>query len=81
MVRELAQRRTYDLYLLLDVDVPWVADVTRYLPEDRSGFFNRCRAELEARGRRYVRITGSWEERFAQACAAVEAVLCGAGEP
>jgi NadR type nicotinamide-nucleotide adenylyltransferase len=70
-----ANRRTYDLYLLLDVDVPWVADTVRYLPDDRRAFFARCRQELEERPRPYVTITGSWEERFAAACAAVGRLL------
>ena len=34
-------------------------------------FFDRCRAELDARGRRYAVVRGDWEERFR---AAVEAV-------
>jgi NadR type nicotinamide-nucleotide adenylyltransferase len=70
-VRDLAEARTYDLYLLLDVDVPWVADVVRYLPDDRRGFLDRCQAELERRGRAYVRLSGTWQERFERAVAAV----------
>jgi NadR type nicotinamide-nucleotide adenylyltransferase len=79
-VAEEAEKRSYDLYLLLDVDVPWVADVARYLPEERRGFFERCRAELEKRGRRYVVVRGGWEERFDQARRAVEALLGSVGE-
>jgi NadR type nicotinamide-nucleotide adenylyltransferase len=75
LVREQAEKRIYDLYLLLDVDVPWVADVARYLPEDRRGFFERCRAELERRGRRYVVVRGGPDERFEQARWAVEGLL------
>jgi NadR type nicotinamide-nucleotide adenylyltransferase len=74
-VRAQADARAYDLTLLLDVDVPWVDDVVRYLPEDRRGFFERCQRELERRERRYVVIRGSWEERWEQARRAVEQVL------
>jgi NadR type nicotinamide-nucleotide adenylyltransferase len=74
-VRRQADQRNYDLYLLLDVDVPWVADVARFLPENRRGFFARCRAELDARNRPYVHLQGAWDARFAQACAAVEGLL------
>ena len=74
-VRDEAARRTYDLYLLLDVDVPWVGDVVRYLPEDRRAFFDRCRSELEARGRRYVAVRGGWDERFETARRAVAELL------
>jgi NadR type nicotinamide-nucleotide adenylyltransferase len=71
-VREEAERRTYDLYLLTDVDVPWVGDPVRYLPDERASFFARCERELQSRGRRYARISGPWEQRFEQARAAVD---------
>jgi NadR type nicotinamide-nucleotide adenylyltransferase len=74
-VREQADRRNYALYLLLDVDVPWVADVARYLPEDQHGFFERCQAELDRRNRRYVILRGNWDERFEQARRVIEEVL------
>lgn len=70
-----AAKRHYDLTLLLDVDVPWVEDQVRYLPEDRRGFFERCEAALKAHDRRYVIIRGSWQERFAQAVTAVDELL------
>lgn len=73
-VREEAARRTYDLYLLTDVDVPWVQDVIRYLPEERLSFFDRCEHELKSRGRPYVRINGDWENRFQSAIDAVTAL-------
>lgn len=76
-VRELAEQRTADLYLLTDADVPWVADPVRYLPEGGRVFFDRCRAELDARGRRHVVIRGDWDERFRIAVAAVEELLRG----
>ncbi|MEW5725082.1 MAG: AAA family ATPase, partial [Thermodesulfobacteriota bacterium] len=46
-----AERRRYDLYLLADVDCPWVDDPQRFLPQERREFFERCRRELESRGR------------------------------
>ncbi|HEX6986124.1 MAG TPA: AAA family ATPase, partial [Planctomycetaceae bacterium] len=70
-----ADCRRYDLTLLLDVDVPWVDDAQRYLPHLRREFFARCESELARRGRRYVVIRGSWEERFERAVAAVEEAL------
>lgn len=50
--------RRYDLTLLCDVDLPWVADAVRYLPDDRAGFFARCEAALQRAERRYVVIRG-----------------------
>lgn len=74
-VREEANRRAYDLYLLTGVDVPWVNDIHRYLPEDRQAFLDRCVQELDKRNINYVKIMGSWEQRFESACAAVNAIL------
>jgi NadR type nicotinamide-nucleotide adenylyltransferase len=74
-VAELARAARYDLTLLCDVDVPWVADPLRYLPDDRERFFARCQQALEELGRRYVVIRGSWDERFEAACAAVAPLL------
>jgi HTH-type transcriptional regulator, transcriptional repressor of NAD biosynthesis genes len=70
-----AERRTYDLYLLLDVDVPWVQDGQRSLGDRREEFMKRCVDALEARGRKYVRIRGSWAARLDLAVRAVEDLL------
>ncbi len=74
-VRSVADARTYDLTLLLDVDVPWVPDLVRYLPDDRRGFFLRCQAALETAGRRTQVLRGSFEARTHAAIEAVEAML------
>ncbi|BAY65857.1 ATPase/kinase involved in NAD metabolism [Calothrix brevissima NIES-22] len=70
-----AEQRHYDLYLILDVDVPWVDDKQRYLPHLRIEFRDRCIFELKSRNRPYVLISGSWEERFHQACVAVDEII------
>jgi HTH-type transcriptional regulator, transcriptional repressor of NAD biosynthesis genes len=69
-----AADRSYDLTLLCDVDVPWIADPVRYLPHERASFFARCEQALRDRGRRYVVVRGSWDERFAAACRAIDAI-------
>ena len=76
-VRELAERRTYDLYLLTDVDVPWVDDRQRFFSDDRvrRELFERFRGALTQRGRPHVVIRGDWPTRFAAACAAVRGLL------
>lgn len=74
-VAALAEAHDYDLYLLTAPDVPWVADVVRYLPDDRAGFFARCQAALAGRGRRFVVVEGGWARREATAIAAVQACL------
>jgi HTH-type transcriptional repressor of NAD biosynthesis genes len=71
-IRELAASRHYDLYLLLDIDAPWIDDAQRFLAHRRQEFFDRCRTLLDRTGRPYVTIRGPWPARFAQACEAVD---------
>lgn len=71
----MARQRKYDLYLLLDVDVPWIDDSQRCLPHKRKEFFEQCEGILKSEGRPYVRIRGSWSERFRAACVAVDGLL------
>ncbi|WP_294395287.1 AAA family ATPase [uncultured Sphingomonas sp.] len=64
---------TADLYLLLDIDMPFVDDGLRiYGQEDeRRRFFDLSRRELERRGLLYRVIDGPVEERFGRALAAI----------
>lgn len=71
---KLADERDYDLYLLADVDVPWVQDGQRYLPTDRDKFRDRCIEELNSRRIPFVTIKGDWDKRLADAIAAVEKI-------
>nr|WP_315383025.1 ATP-binding protein [uncultured Sphingomonas sp.] len=66
---------TADVYLLFDIDLPWVADGTRLFGtrELRQRFFDLSRAELERRGVRWALVRGEGEARTAAALAAIEA--------
>jgi NadR type nicotinamide-nucleotide adenylyltransferase len=63
-----------DLYLLLDIDLPFVDDGLRVYarPEERRRFFNLCKAELDQRRVRYALIQGEGEARFEAALAALK---------
>ena len=74
-IQQLADQNIHDLYLLTDVDVPWVADPVRYLPEDRSNFHALCEDTLKRKQRNYVKLSGSWEERFQTAVKAIEKLI------
>lgn len=76
-VRRAAEERAYDLYLLLDIDAPWIDDKQRFLPHRRQDFFDRCRTTLERYGRPYRIVRGDWDERFRQACREIESLLLG----
>ena len=74
-VEALAASQHFDLTLLLDVDVPWVADIVRYLPGERASFFARCEEALARRSRNTIMVRGTWDERFESATRAVDALL------
>jgi HTH-type transcriptional repressor of NAD biosynthesis genes len=71
-IRRAAIERRYDLVLLLDADVAWVADPHRDAPHLREQFFNRLGDQLQSHERRFVIISGSFDERLQQAIAAIE---------
>ena len=71
-IRRAAIERRYDLVLLLDADVAWVADPHRDAPHLREQFFNRLRDQLQSRGRRFVIISGPFDQRLQQAITAIE---------
>lgn len=74
-VQQVAENRHYDLYLLMDVDVPWVQDGQRYLPHTRRDFYARCQECLAKHNRPYVIIKGSYQQRFTLACGAIDTIL------
>ena len=70
----LAARRTCDLTLLTDIDVPWVDDGQRYFPDtgSRQRFFALCEAALVDAGRPYVWLSGDWRARDETAVRAID---------
>lgn len=64
---------TADLYLLFDIDLPWIKDGTRMFGTEplRRRFFELSKAELERRGVRWALISGQGEARFEAALAAI----------
>lgn len=74
-IEDLSWKRNYDLYLLLDIDVPWVKDNQRYLPNQRKWFKNLCVDALEKRNKNYRLINGNFEIRFNKAVQAVDEIL------
>lgn len=70
-----AQGRLADLYLLCDIDVPWVPDPARDRPHARSELHAAFAARLQRYGARCTLVRGDWPERDAIAIAAVEALM------
>jgi NadR type nicotinamide-nucleotide adenylyltransferase len=67
------------LYLLTDIDTPFVQDELRVYGdhEARLRFFELSEAALKQYGVDYVRLSGGWEQREATARAAIEAQFQG----
>jgi len=72
-VERIERARRADLYLLCDVDVPWVPDGVRDRPQNRDEMFALFRDALVRRGAPFVVVRGAWEERWERALAAVSA--------
>jgi HTH-type transcriptional regulator, transcriptional repressor of NAD biosynthesis genes len=53
----------YDLYFLLDIDVPWIEDKLRDFGDKRAEMYAVFKGELIKRGINYMPISGNWEER------------------
>jgi NadR type nicotinamide-nucleotide adenylyltransferase len=71
-VKQAAEARNYDLYLLTDIDVPWVAEPQRVGDHLRADFLRRLRHELDSRKRAYTLISGSYEDRLVKAAQTID---------
>lgn len=65
VLRELEKLVRYDLYLLFDIDVPWVSDGLRDLPEKRQEMHRIFKEELVKRGLPFIEISGDYAAREA----------------
>jgi NadR type nicotinamide-nucleotide adenylyltransferase len=72
-------KRRADLYLLCDVDVPWMPDGIRDRPTDRGQMFARFNRALRRRRSKLAVISGEWHTRWAIARSAVASLLEGTG--
>jgi len=68
-------KHTYDLYLLLNIDLPWQDDPLRDFPTMREHFMAVWHKELDAINANYIVISGTGEERYQNAIAAIDAHL------
>ena len=73
-IERAARDRLADLYLLCDIDAPWIADPARDRPYQREHIHGLFVAALDALGAHTVPVRGSWADRRATAIAAIEAL-------
>ncbi len=69
------QQQQYDLYLLMDVDLPWEYDPMREHPDSRDHLFGLYKNELDRLGANYRIVSGTGEERLKNAIGYVDEVL------
>jgi len=65
-------KHPYDLYLLLNIDLPWEEDPLRDFPHMREHFMDVWHKELDALGARYILISGTGDDRYENAVKAVD---------
>lgn len=58
------RRRSYDLYLLMDIDLPWEDDPLRDFPDKREYFMGVWKDELKALDAEFKIVSGLGEERY-----------------
>ena len=64
LIDKYSKKNKYDLYLLLDVDVPWVQDDLRDRPNDRKLFFENFKQALIKHHKPFKLISGNYGERL-----------------
>ncbi|MDB5202122.1 MAG: ribosylnicotinamide kinase [Ferruginibacter sp.] len=69
--------REYDLYLLCDIDLPWVKDELREYPElsERLKIFHHYKESMLAQHKPWKIINGNYDERLQHAIEAVNELL------
>lgn len=63
-VEDIIKYQYNDLYVLLDIDVPWVDDGSRDFPNDRQRHYDMIKKEIIGLGRNVISVKGNYDERF-----------------
>jgi len=66
-ITEEARSRRADLYLLMDIDLPWKGDAVRDAGHDRDAMFMKFQDALKEFGAAFTIVRGEWEERLGRA--------------
>ena len=65
----------YDLYLLMNIDLPWEEDPLRDFPDKREYFMEVWHTELKALNANYSLISGSDEDRLQNAIQCIDSFM------
>lgn len=69
---QVVSNRKYDLYLLTQIDIPWIPDNQRDRPNDRGSLFQLFQSELINNKLPYYEIAGDYDNRVVCAIEIVE---------
>ncbi|RZK37971.1 MAG: NadR [Pedobacter sp.] len=75
LVLDALPKRPYDLYLLMDIDLPWQDDPLRDFPNQREYFMEVWHKELKALDANYKVISGLGDVRIQNATKAIDEFL------
>ena len=75
VVLDALPKKPYDLYLLMDIDLPWQDDPLRDFPNQREYFMEVWHQELKALDAKYRVIGGLGNQRVAHAIKAIDEFL------
>jgi len=75
VVLDALPKRSYDLYLLMDIDLPWQDDPLRDFPNQREYFMGVWHRELKALNAKYEVISGLGDTRLKNAVNAIDQFL------
>lgn len=75
LVLDALPKRPYDLYLLMDIDLPWQDDPLRDFPNQREHFMEVWHKELKALNANYSVISGVGEIRIQNAITVIDTFL------
>lgn len=74
-VLQAARDRLADLYLVCDIDLPWIADDVRDQPGAREIIQSRMKARLAEFGARFAEVNGVGSARLQRALAIIQTVV------
>ena len=74
-IHKFALQNEYHLYLLMNTDIPWVADDLRDKPDERESVFSVFRDTLIKYDLPFVQIGGNYKERWSSAVNAIDQLI------
>ena len=75
ILEKYAKSNYYDIYLLMDIDIPWIKDDLRDKPNERKEMFDFFKSSLIESQKSFNIISGNFEERKEKAISIINNLL------